>query len=331
MQICTTCVLDSQFPGISFDDDGVCNYCRAKHEQGDREEHKRRYEQQFRDLIAAHGGKSAYDCVAAFSGGKDSTYTLHLLKRRYNLRVLAFSFDNWYQSDAATRNIKAVLRGLGIDHLTVTPDYDIMHAVIKASVSRDLHSAQALMRASSICTSCISLIRFIGLQIAIEKKIPFMIFGFTPGQAPLATSVVKITPRMARMMQGALLDRLVERVGDPVRSFFLQERHFQDEEAFPYSINLLAFTEYDERRIYETAFQYGWRNPRDTDPNSTNCLLNAYANHVHIQQFGYNPYAYEVAELVRSGYLSRGEGLSRLSTPQAEGQIVAIEQALEDR
>ena len=28
MSICSRCVLPDTFPGISFDDQGVCNYCR---------------------------------------------------------------------------------------------------------------------------------------------------------------------------------------------------------------------------------------------------------------------------------------------------------------
>ena len=30
MQICNKCVLDERFPGISFDDNGVCNFCRSE-------------------------------------------------------------------------------------------------------------------------------------------------------------------------------------------------------------------------------------------------------------------------------------------------------------
>jgi hypothetical protein len=39
--------------------------------------------------------------------------------------------------------------------------------------------------------------------------------------------------------------------------------------------------------------------------------LNAFANQVHIEKHHYNPYAMEMAELVREGVLSRDEVLRR--------------------
>ncbi len=329
MPVCTNCVLDDRFPGISFDESGVCGYCRARQRRKDARGQTAAFERRFRDLIDTHRRTSTYDCLVAYSGGKDSTYTLHLLKDRYHLHVLAYSFDNWYQSEAAARNIKTVLQSMSIDHVTVTPSYDTMRAIIRASISKDLHPPVALARASSICTSCISLIRFAGLRIAIEKGIPFVVFGFSPGQASLATSIVKTNPKMVRMMQGMLLERLAKRAGEDVRELFLEESHFEKEAAFPYTVNPLTFSDYDESRIYGIAHRYGWRKPGDTDANSTNCLLNALANYVHVKHFGFNPYAYEVAELVRSGRMSRSEGLARLASALPLERIHWVEQTLE--
>jgi hypothetical protein len=45
---------------------------------------------------------------------------------------------------------------------------------------------------------------------------------------------------------------------------------------------------------------------------------------MHIKQFGYNPYAYEIAEMVRSGRLSREEGLRRIEPDEQGAQVAAI-------
>jgi tRNA(Ile)-lysidine synthase TilS/MesJ len=226
-------------------------------------------------------------------------------------------------------NIKNVIRGLGVDHLTVLPSYDLMKGIMGASISPDLHSPKALERASAMCTSCISLIRNIAFRMAIEQEIPFAVFGLSPGQAPLKTSVVKVNPRMTRATQDRQLKHMRDLVGEDVRRLFLEERHFKAEDDFPYSINPLAFVEYDETVIYESIQQYGWKKPSDTDVNSTNCRLNAVANHLHIKQFGYNPYAYEIAEMVRSGRLSREEGLGRMAPEEQGAQVTAILEELE--
>jgi len=78
----------------------------------------------------------------------------------------------------------------------------------------------------------------------------------------------------------------------------------------------LAFSEYDEDKIKKTIKKLGWKKPQDTDPNSSNCLLNSLANFVHKKRFRFNPYAFELAKLVREGYLDRKKALKRVAQPE---------------
>ena len=215
MQTCKKCVLDERFVGIRFNENGICNFCCSTKSMDNQRAIRGKYEARFQKVIQERKGKSSYDALVAYSGGKDSTYTLHLLQERYDLRLLAYSFDNWFQSERAKRNISAVLSNINVDHMTITPSFESMKKVVLASMSDDMYSAKAMTRASSICTSCISLVRFIGFRLAIEQEIPFLIFGMSPGQAPMATAVVKTNPQMIRTMQEALLRPLSDRfVGD---------------------------------------------------------------------------------------------------------------------
>ncbi len=328
MQTCKKCVLNERFVGIRFDEDGICNFCSSAKSADSQRSIRGKYEAKFQKLIEERKGKGSYDALVAYSGGKDSTYTLHLLQERYDLRLLAYSFDNWFQSDRAKRNIRAVLSNINVDHMTITPGFENMKKIVLESMSDDMYSAKAMARASSICTSCISLVRFIGFRLTIEQQIPFLVFGMSPGQAPMATAVVKTNPQMVRTMQETLLRPLSDRLGDAVKPYFLEERHFDRVDDFPHNINPLAFVEYDERIIYETADKYGWKKPDDTDANSTNCLLNTLANQVHLDQFGVNPYAYEIAELVRTGCMTREDGLARLAEPFPAEQIAGVKRSL---
>jgi len=328
MQTCTKCVLNERFIGIRFDDEGICNFCRSAKSLEQQRSIRSKYEAKFQKLIEQNKNKGSYDCLVAYSGGKDSTYTLHLLKERYDLRLLAYSFDNWFQSDRARRNIRAVMGNMNVDHITVMPGFESIKKIVLGSMSEDMYSAKAMARASNICTSCISIVRSIGFRLAIEQEIPFLIFGMSPGQAPMATAVVKTNPQMLRTMQETLLRPLFDRLGDVIKPFFLEQRHFDKADYFPYSINPLAFVDYDEDVIYETADKYGWKKPDDTDANSTNCLLNALANQVHIDQVGVNPYAYEIAELVRAGCMTREQGLARLAEPFPAEQIAEVKKQL---
>lgn len=328
MQVCKKCVLDDKFPGIRFDEEGICNYCRTDKPMPKQLEKREEFKQKFKSLISEHKGAGLYDAVVAFSGGKDSTYTLHLLKEIYGLNVLALTFDNWFFSERAHQNIKNVVRSMGIDHINLRPDFKTYKAVINTSANNDLYSPKAMQRASAICTSCISLVRFISFQIAIEKSIPFVVFGMSPGQAPLATSIVKSNSDMVRQSQESIYNTLHTHVGDKIKPYFLTEAHFALTERFPYSINPLAFSEYNEEKIYKLIEKYGWEKPDDTDANSSNCLLNAYANEIHMKRYHINPYAYELAGLVRTGTMDREEGLKRLSEKTPEERIIPIEQVL---
>ena len=81
---------------------------------------------------------------------------------------------------------------------------------------------------------------------------------------------------------------------------------------WPVNIHPLAFFEYDEDHIISTIKELGWLKPEYTDPNSTNCLLNALANHLHRKRFYFHPYAWEIVGIVRSGCMHREEGIEKI-------------------
>jgi hypothetical protein len=52
--------------------------------------------------------------------------------------------------------------------------------------------------------------------------------------------------------------------------------------------------------------------PEDVDTNSTNCRVNCLANNHHINMYGYHPYVWEIANMVRQGTMSREEGMEKI-------------------
>ena len=328
MKICKKCVLDERFPGISFGEDEVCKFCRSSKKASEQKHRKEKYENKFTELIEKYRGKSGYDCLVAYSGGKDSTFTLHLMQKKYNLNILALSFDNWFQSEFAYKNIQKVMLNMNIDHLTIRPNFETFKKMMQVSISKRLYSPKAMERASAICTTCLSLIRFTSFKVAIEKTIPFVIFGLSPGQASIATSVFRANPNMVKKMQDAIYKPLYEQVGEGIRAYFLEDRHFEKRDNFPYSINPLSFSDYEEEMILNICQSYGWAKPGDTDANSTNCLLNGFANEVHLKQYGFHPYALEVAGLIREGCMTRDEGLKRLAEPSDQEVIEYVKEKL---
>lgn len=319
--ICTNCILPVTFPGISFDEQGVCNHCqryRGKHATA---KQKKKYEEKFLKLVKEKRKDSEYDAIVAFSGGKDSTYTLDLLVKRYKLRVLAATLDNTFVSPKALKNIAEVCGNLGVDNLLVRPNPNMLRKIFKTAAQQEIFSAKTLERASSICTSCITFVKGMVLRTALEKNIPFVGWGWSPGQAPIQASVMKTNAVLMKNTQEATFRPLFEIAGEAILPYFVTEKQFSQPEIFPWNVHPLAFLDYDEGNIIRRISEIGWEKPDDTDPNSSNCILNAYANYVHRRKYGFHPYVWEIANMVREGVMSREEGLEKIE-PEEDAKMV---------
>ena len=333
MKICTTCVLPETFPGISFDENGRCSFCTKYRGHENQEQLKERYKQKFLRLIEEKKGLGPYDALVAYSGGKDSTYTLMLLKNEFNLKALAITFDHGFVSPAAVKNIRHVTSVLDMDHMTVKPGTETLNALFAQSMAPEIYPMKALERASSVCNSCMNLVKSFLLKTALEMNVPLVIYGWSPGQAPIQSSVFKTNGAMIRQMHNAMTKPIRKMAGDRLSGFMLEEHHFQGEagsqkDRFPYLVNPLAFGGYNEEQILDEVRGIGWVDPKDTDSNSTNCLLNSFANEVHLKQLGFHPYAFEIAGLVREGYMTREEGLKKLNTPSDPKMVEYVKNKL---
>ena len=71
------------------------------------------------------------------SGGTDSSYLLHFLKKS-GLRILAINLDNGWNSDIALKNIKNITSKLDIDLETYVIDYEEVKKVIRSYMKAGL-------------------------------------------------------------------------------------------------------------------------------------------------------------------------------------------------
>ena len=141
--VCTRCVYDNaNIPSISFDVQGVCNYChqieymQRKYKTGSNEGEQMMLK--IVERIKRDGRNKKYDCVIGVSGGTDSSYLAYLAVEKYGLRPLAVHLDNTFNNFIATENIRKVLNSLKIDLVTHVVESeeaeDIYRSFFKASV-----------------------------------------------------------------------------------------------------------------------------------------------------------------------------------------------------
>jgi tRNA(Ile)-lysidine synthase TilS/MesJ len=166
--------------------------------------------------------------------------------------------------------------------------------------------------------------------------VPFIAYGWSPGQAPIPSSVLAMNVSMIRQQQEFLKKLFYSELGEDLRAFLLHERHYRLLETAAstkatsplYNIHPLAFFDYDEEKVLEEIKALGWVSPEDTDSNSTNCLLNSFAIQLHMNEWGFHPYAMEIASLVRDGYMTREQGLDKLMKAIDEKTISFVKDKL---
>jgi amino acid adenylation domain-containing protein len=303
---CLKCGLPSNYPNVTFSDDGICNLCRDFDTFRD---DVNRYFKTMDDLHAIVARAKAersgdYDCMMLYSGGKDSTYVLTRLVEM-DLKVLAFSLDNGYISEEAKENIRRVTTHLGVDLVFGTTPH--MNAIF----------ADSLQRFSNVCQGCYKTIYTLSMTLARQKGINYIFTGLSRGQL-FETRLDELFRHrifdVDQMDQAILAARQVyHRVDDAVYRL-LDVSLFQDDRVFG-EIQFVDFFRYTDVELEELyaflAERVPWFRPGDTG-RSTNCLINEAGIFVHQKERGYHNYALPYSWDVRLGHKTRAEAMAEL-------------------
>ncbi len=161
-------------------------------------------------------------------------------------------------------------------------------------------------------------------------SIPLVAFGWSPGQAPIQSAILKNNPALIRQNQSALSKAFPPDIKRGMDKYLIPDVYYEIyKDRFPHNIHPLAFFHYDEGHISHELNVLGWEAPTDTDTNSSNCLLNAFANHCHLKRHGFHPYVWEIANMVRQGVVNRDEGVERIYSEQNRMMINYAKEKLE--
>jgi len=333
LKVCKNCTLSDNIFSVRINDEGLCNYCLQSNKSNNNNNIPiEEYVEKEKQLMEAFDKYKhlPYQVLLAYSGGKDSTFTLYKLREKFNVSVLAVTFDNGFLTEQCRQNIHEVTANLGVDSITIKPSFSKLAKVFNLAASKEIYPKKSLERASSICTACIGIVKSTVHREAILRKIPFVCFGWTPGQVHVKAPIMKLDYRMVMANQKQIQEPIVKNLGDEYKKYFIDPEWIEDQkENVPSLAYPLVFSNYNEDEILDTIKSIGWKRPKDTDMNSTNCLLNSYANSIHARDYGYNPYSLEIAGLVREGFLSSEEGLKKLSASGEDSVINYVKNELD--
>jgi glucosamine--fructose-6-phosphate aminotransferase (isomerizing) len=114
---CARCILPETMPFVDYDAAGVCRYCR---------EHRKlefRGRSALEDALARfRRSDGSPDCIVALSGGRDSSFGLHYLKKEMGMHPIAYSYDWGMVTDLGRRNQARMCGRLGVEHILVSAD-----------------------------------------------------------------------------------------------------------------------------------------------------------------------------------------------------------------
>lgn len=318
---CTKCILPHTYPFITFDDKGVCNFCHRYEKQIT---HGEKALDQFLEKYRSKDGSP--DCLVGLSGGRDSCYGIHLLKTRYGMNPIAYTFDWGLTTDTSRRNQAKVCGKLGIEHIIRAPDIQKKRSYVRKNVHAFLKSPHLGM-VPLFMAGDKDFYHF-GRQLRKENKLPLTVFcaGYSLEQRDFMTGfcgvdeenqnnkrLYKFTAknkiRLAAFYAGQYLKNpayINASLGDSLRSFLYS---FISRDDFLYLFEYLPWEEakieklLNEEYDWEADKKYGKNQWRMGDGQT------AFTNYVYYTVAGFSEFDNFRASQIREGMITRDEAL----------------------
>jgi len=321
MERCTNCILPANYPGIKFDDKGVCQYCN---------EHKETeyigLEALVADIEAFNRGKKdrnkEYDCLLGFSGGRDSTYMLYILSKKLGLNVLVYSVDNGYVTESAYRNIDNAVKNA---NATLVLEEIPVKKSLKHILNSWMHRPVITM-VETFCTGCRQGYNMV-INYAIKHKIPVVVWGSTTFEHPdfkyrlmggksdggwysMALGYFACVARNPRWFTN--LNYVNVQIRDFL-SFGNFRTHFRNQGLLflePFKKNI----RWEEKTVETTIKnEMGWsKDDRSASSWRGDCDVAILKLYVYYEIFGWNDKVFNLSNLLRDHQISREEALERL-------------------
>lgn len=331
VKFCKKCVISNQRPNsavemknkgdkketIAFSEEGICSACLFNGEKKEidwKEREKKLFE--LLEPYRSHDG--GYDVLVPSSGGKDSSFTAHILKNKYKMNPLAITWAPNMFSRAGWNNFNNLSRIGGIDSLLYTPNGKT-HSLLTRLAFKNLgHPFQPFVHGQKV----------IGPKLARKFGIKLIVYGENqaeygnplednkdPFMEPTFFSIED--PR--DMLLGGRL------VGDIMKDYDLTLEDFSSYiPPTPQEINDLDikvtylgyFEKWDPQECYyyvvdNTGFEPSYERSIGTYSRYTEIDDKIVPFHFYMTfiKFGIGRATYDAAQEVRNGKITRGEAV----------------------
>ena len=312
---CKTCILPVGFPGVSFDENGICALC-ANHKPSPAPLGADVLKEKILSVASMD-----YDCVVPLSGGKDSSYVLYYAVKKLGLRVLAVNYNSGFQSPQATANVVNACKSLNVPlkvfHANLNLRKSLIRQVLKFGCLTGIPTG--------VCGNCENAIRSYSIRAAHEAGVCNILLGDSEAEKiniPIPTGLGGLMRRVnAKNFPGVLkalsayyvtASRERKYMGIPAKEAFSLS---MAPIAFPVDdIQVVHFFDYvpwetmNKKELLEK--ELGWK-AACGQISRFDCYLHPLDNLGFLKQLGISKDGIIYANLVRAGIMTREQALEQ--------------------
>lgn len=333
VKFCKRCVISNQRPNsavefehttdsvkstIGFDEDGICDACRvAERKKVDIDWAER--DRELRELCDRYRRNDGhYDCLVPGSGGKDSFYAAYKLKYEYGMHPLTVTWAPNIYTDWGWHNFQAWIHA-GFDNYLCTPNGRTHRLLTRLAVERLFHPFQAFILGQ----------KNLAPKMALLFNIPLVFYGENEAEYGNPRSDTDSARRDFRYfttqdpskvyLGGTSLDELLGRFGVDRTELQPYLPADPDEiEAKKIAVHYLGYyLKWHPQGSYYYAVENGdfQASPERTPGtyskyNSIDDRIDDFHYYTTFIKFGIGRSTYDAAQEIRSGEITREEGVS---------------------
>ena len=315
---CSNCILPETMPFIQFDSKGVCNYCKNYVPRNDPKPVS-----DLQNLVDQYPISKNGDCIVPFSGGRDSAFSIWVIKEILQRNPVAYTYDWGMVTDIGRRNASVVCSKLGVENIIVAADIEKKRLNIKRNLEAWLNYPHfgllSLLTAGDkhFFRHVETIKKQTGIQLNIWGINPLEtthfksgFLGVAPNFGGKAVYLTGLSPQLTyqskrfRAMSGnleffnsSLIDTLS---GEYFRSFHRKTDYF----------HLFDYWKWDEDQINNTIFDLGWEMASDCSSSwRIGDATAAFYNYVTYKAYGFTEHDTFRSNQVREGDLTRKTAL----------------------
>jgi len=313
---CNCCVMDTTDSKITFDENGVCDFCNDYKKNILKDWKPNYYDKEklmaIAEKIKKEGKGKKYDCIIGMSGGVDSSYLCYLAKEIMGLNPLIYISNTGWNLPVADENIKKIVSKLNLDTYEEKINWDEMRdlqvAFLKSQVPyQDLPQDHAI---------------FAGLyNYAVKHKIKYVLTG-----ANIATESIRPPLEWVYMNDIKMIKDIHKKYGKVelktfplcgILKYKIYYKYFKGMKR----VAPLDYVVYNKKDIEKELNElFGWVSYKNK--HYEDIFTRWYEGYYLPTKFGYDKRKCYLSNLIHIGELSREEAIKQLNeSPYSEEEI----------